>query len=136
MGDKRMKYLDMLQSVISRMAGNQLTLRTWSVGLGTAVIGFAAAKDGHPTAALLALLPAAVFWILDAYYLALEREFRDLFNTARKVNDDDPDFSFNIPGSASNWIKALAAPAVWLVHLPVIALALGIGLCALSHASS
>src|ERR1700685_2777947 len=75
MGERRLKYLDMLQSVISRMASNQFTIRTWSIGLGTAVMGYVAAKDQHPTAAMLALLPASVFWLLDGYYLALERKF-------------------------------------------------------------
>jgi len=27
-------------------------------------------------------LPAIVFWLTDAYYLALERRFRDIFRTA------------------------------------------------------
>jgi hypothetical protein len=82
MGDRRIKYLEMLQAVITRMAGNQFSLRTWSVALGTAVIGYAASRDGRLTAAFLATLPAVVFWIADAYYLALERKFRG-FSTSR-----------------------------------------------------
>jgi hypothetical protein len=131
-----MKYLDMLQSVISRMGDNQVTLRTWSVGLGTAVMGYAAAKDQHPAAALLAVLPASVFWILDAYYLGLERGFRAIFNRERTVADDNPAFSFEISGESSEWIQALGSPAVWLVHLPVLLLALGIGIYGLVHARS
>jgi hypothetical protein len=134
MGDKRIKYLDMLQSVISRMADNQVTLRTWSVALGTAVMGYVASKDQHPTAALLAVLPAVVFWILDAYYLALETKFRALFNAARKIDDDKPDFSFDVEVDPSGWYAALKRPAVCLVHLPVLLLAVGIGGYALLRA--
>ena len=82
MDEIRLKYLDMLQSLIGRMAGNQFTVRAWSVGLGTAVIGFAASKDGNVKASVLAAFPALIFWITDAYYLALERKFRGIFRAA------------------------------------------------------
>jgi len=127
MGEKRMKYLDMLQGAISRMAGNQFEIRKWSIGLGTGVIGYVAAKDQHPVAALLAAFPALVFWILDAYYLALEAKFRGLFDAAAKVPDDAPDFSFAVVVRASDWFKAFRRPAVLLVHLLVIVLAVAIG---------
>lgn len=117
----------MLQSVIARMAGNQFTLRTWSVGLGAAVIGFAASKDGNLKAALLAAFPATIFWILDSYYLALEREFRDLFETACGVTDNHPDFSFATNLTRADLFKASTRPAVWLVHLSVIILAAATG---------
>jgi hypothetical protein len=57
-------------------------MKAWIVALATAVIGFVAAKDGKPGAAIYALAPALAFWALDAYYLALEFRFRDLYNTA------------------------------------------------------
>lgn len=127
MGEKRIKYLEMLQSVISRMADNEFTLRKWSVGLGTGVIGYVASKDQHPVAAVLAIFPAAVFWILDAYYLALETKFRGLFNCAKDVDDDKPAFSFDVTIGFSDWLAASKRPAVWLVHLFVLLLAATIG---------
>jgi len=127
MDQNRIKYLEMLQAVISRMADNEFTLRKWSVGLGTGIIGYVAAKDQHPTAAFLAIFPALVFWFLDAYYLALETKFRVLFDTARKVDDDKPDFSFEVKVSAGDWSRACKRPAVWLVHVLVLLLAVGIG---------
>lgn len=123
MGDKRIKYLEMLQTAIARMAENQFTLRKWSVGLGTAVIGYVAAKDDHPKAALLAIFPAVVFWILDAYYLALEVKFRHLFDTAKAIADDNPNFSFGVTVGRRDWFNAGMRPAVWLVHLLVLLLA-------------
>ena len=127
MGDRRVKYLDLLQAVIVRMAGNRFTIRTWSVGLGTAVIGYAASKNGNLKASLLAALPAVALWILDAYYLALERKFRGLFDTARQVDDDAPSFSFALDVQASDWAEAAKRPAVWLLHAAVLAVALVVG---------
>ena len=127
MGDKRIKYLEMLQSIISRMAANQLEIRKWSIALGTGLIGYVAAKDQHPAAALLGVFPALAFWILDGYYLALERKFRSLFNEARKVDDDMPNFCFDVKIQFPDWLGASWRPSVWLVHLLVVLLAVGIG---------
>ena len=126
MGDKRVKYLEMLQTVISRMAENQFTLRKWSVGLGTAIIGYVASKDNHPRAAALAIFPAVVFWILDAYYLALEVKFRALFDAAKVIDDDRPNFSFGVTMDSGAWFRAGGRPAVWIVHLLVVLLAAGV----------
>src|SRR5437764_14572366 len=94
-GDK-LKYLEMIQAVIARMAGNQVQLRTWGVALGTAIIGYVAAKDGHLKATLLGSLPAITFWILDGYYLALEKKFRDLFDQVRQQRDESIDFRMSV----------------------------------------
>ena len=115
MGDKRVKYLEMLQSVISRMADNEFT------------VGYVASKDQHPVAALLAVFPAIVFWILDAYYLALETKFRGLFNAAKGIADDNPNFCFDVTIGFSDWSAAVKRPAVWLVHLLVVLLAAAVG---------
>jgi hypothetical protein len=126
MDDIRLKYLDMLQSLIGRMAGNQFSVRAWSVGLGTAVIGFAASKDGNVKASLLAAFPALVFWVTDAYYLALERKFRGIFKAACE-DANHKNFAFDPELKARDVRGALLRPAVWLTHLPMIVLALAIG---------
>lgn len=124
MGDPVLKYLDMLQAVITRMAGNQFTCRTWSVALGTALIGYAVSKDGKPALAILALLPAICFWIQDAYYLGLERAFRKKFTDAVAAGEKISLFDFAIAPKAGDFVEAFFRPAVLLVHLPVILLAI------------
>ncbi len=122
--DTRTKHLEMIQSVIARMAGNQFQLRAWSVALATAVIGYAAGKDNNAGAALLAVIPVVVFWLQDAYYLALERRYRELFNEVRR--DSGPvDFhmTFTELGAADLW-DALKRPAVVGLHFPMVVLAL------------
>src|SRR5260221_11645775 len=57
-------------------------MKSWNVALATAAIGFAATKDSHPTAAAIAAVPSFAFWFLDAYYLGLERLYRDLYAAA------------------------------------------------------
>src|SRR6266436_8960138 len=76
MPEDRLKYLEFIQAAISRMAANSFLIKGWSVTLGTAVLGFSL-KENNWAMALVALIPASSFWALDAYYLGLERLFRD-----------------------------------------------------------
>ena len=77
------KHLEMLQAVITRMAGNSFLLKGWSVTLISAIFALAA-KDSKPGFALIAYFPAVAFWALDGYYLAQERSYRSLFNRVRE----------------------------------------------------
>jgi hypothetical protein len=127
MGESHLKYLDMLQTIISRLSGNQFTARAWSVTLGTAVIGYAVSKDSLRHWALLAILPTLCFWVQDAYYLGLERAFRDLFRSAVKNGQNGPLFQFDAAPTPGAFILAGIAPAVVLLHLPVIVIAFLVG---------
>jgi hypothetical protein len=55
------KPLEFIQAIIARMAGNSTQMKTWNVALATAAIGFVAAKDSKPGAAIYALVPALHF---------------------------------------------------------------------------
>lgn len=81
------KHLEFLQAIISRMASNSASLKTWAVTL-TAALFALAAKDANARYVLVALLPIVVFWCLDAYYLRQERCFRALY--ARAIDMSQP----------------------------------------------
>ena len=77
-------HLQMMQSVITRMADNSRACKTWAVTLVAAILVVVArfgTSSGEtaiePNAALIALVPTILFWVLDSYYLALERAFRN-----------------------------------------------------------
>src|SRR4051812_12610620 len=98
------KHLEFLQSAIARMAGNSFQMKTWSVGIATAAIGFAAAKDSVPAAGAFGVVPILTFWGLDAYYLALERGFRALYETARAVPCTTGTFDMVPTGVEKAWL--------------------------------
>lgn len=118
MSDAKLKHLEFLQAAISRMAANSFVIKGWSVTLGTAVLGFSV-KESNWAMALLAIVPTGSFWALDAYYLALERSFRELWK--RSLPEASPSFDMN-PGAvcSEQWSFAARRPAVLLVHLPII----------------
>ncbi|HFQ5000079.1 TPA: hypothetical protein ACGU7P_000251 [Vibrio vulnificus] len=72
-------HLAILQNVIQRMASNSSASKAWCVTLVSAVLVIVADK-GKPEYAYIAMLPTFVFAALDAYYLALEKAFRNSYN--------------------------------------------------------
>lgn len=73
-------HLNILQAVVQRMAANSSSAKAWCITLVSAILVIVADK-GRPQYALIALIPTALFLILDAYYLALERGFRESYRT-------------------------------------------------------
>jgi hypothetical protein len=116
------KHLDLVQSVISRMAQNSFHLKGWSVTVATATVALAA-KESSPGLATLALFPAAAFWGLDAYYLRQERLYRKLYEaiadppkTVRPFSMTTEDYA----GEVRSWVKTLAAKSVLPLHAAVV----------------
>ena len=72
-------YLSHLQAIISRMAGNSTSCKTWCITLISVITVFAADK-GQPDTVWMALIPLGLFFLLDSYYLGLERLFRSFYN--------------------------------------------------------
>jgi hypothetical protein len=80
--DVCLKVLDHLQSIIERLAGNSFVIKGWAVTLSSALLGFSVEDSDSAVIAYLAILPTVVFYLLDAYYLALERKFREKYAAA------------------------------------------------------
>lgn len=96
--DKKLKHLELIQGVISRMGGNLFYLRGWSITLIGGVLAILSQKkdevDFFP--ALVLLVVTLMFWVYDGYFLALERKYRDLYNKVRLQDEEDIDFSMDI----------------------------------------
>lgn len=82
------KHMDYVQAVIGRLANNSFVMKGWALTVSSALLGFAASR-GEPLLALVAVLPALAFWVLDTYFLRQERAFRDMFEdvAAKRVVD-------------------------------------------------
>ena len=74
------KHLQIMQDVISRMAENSRSCKVWCVTLVAAVLVLVA-RTGEPRHALIALVPTALLYLMDAYYLMLERGFRKSYDS-------------------------------------------------------
>lgn len=73
-------HLQIMQGVISRMAANSTSSKAWCITIVSAILVLVADKS-KPEFAFIALVPIFLFLALDAYYLALEKAFRDSYNS-------------------------------------------------------
>ncbi len=78
---KKVEHLKLAQGVVTRMAGNSLQMKTWSVSLVTAAFAFSGLSDDpHWLVAVGGCIPIAAFWTMDARYLHLERCYIRLYD--------------------------------------------------------
>jgi hypothetical protein len=78
----RLKHLEIVQQVITRMASNSFLLKGWSVTLLSAILAIAV-KDSLYRMIWIAFLPVLMFWMLDGYFLRQERIYRKLWDHIR-----------------------------------------------------
>lgn len=126
MPEEHIRYLEMIQQVISRMANNSFFVKGWSLTLVSAI--FAVAAQGNTWGLVwTALLPAFVFWGLDTFYLRQERLFRHLYDDS--VISHLIDFSIDIrPYLAREpYLKVAFRPAMWPLHVVILVTILIIG---------
>jgi hypothetical protein len=123
--EQRLKHLEFLQGAVTRMAGNSMTAKGWSVALTAAIVGLASSEHTNARFVLLAFLPPLAFWAIDAYYMYLERCYRDRFDAVRDVADAAwAGFDLTPLTTSRGYIAdGLLRPAVWSVHLLILILA-------------
>lgn len=123
--EHRIKHLEFIQSVITRMAHNSFLLKGWSVTLVAAIFALAA-KDANEAFALLAFFPGLAFWGLDAYYLRQERLFRKLYDAVRKGERDNDHYAMSTAGcvrDVPSWWSTACSGIVAGLHGMIIAVA-------------
>lgn len=116
--DPKIKHLEMIQAVISRMAGNSFLLKGWSVILVSALFALAA-KDTQILFICLAYFPAFTFWILDGYYLRQERLFRKHYDRVRALDSSEIDFSMDtscVSGQVDPWACVMFSRTLFIFH--------------------
>ena len=80
-------HLGMVQGVIQRMAGNSTASKTWCITLVSAIL-VVVATEGTAKFALIGFLPISLFSVLDAYYLSLEKVFRESYDQfVKKIHE-------------------------------------------------
>ncbi|MES9857457.1 MAG: hypothetical protein ABW166_12740 [Sedimenticola sp.] len=120
--EAKLKHLEIIQGVITRMAQNSFLLKGWSVTL-TAALFALAAKDANTRFVVIALLPALVFWGLDGYFLRQERLFRKVYDQVRVRSPELIDFSMDTRSfqqEVAGWFAVTTSNTLLAFHLPVV----------------
>ena len=123
----RVKHLDLIQGVVSRLSGNSATMKRYCIIMVAA--GVALYKTlGDPRTIFALVVLVMVFWLFDAKYLQQENWFRDLYDEVRaELVEERPDFRLtpdrSIKQSTSLWgqVKSWSTSGL---YLPLVALLL------------
>ncbi len=108
----------MLQDVIKRMAESSRSCKTWCVTVAAAVL-FLVARSGVAWYVLIVLVPVFLFFVLDVYYLYLEKRFRltydEKLGKLRHGTYGPEDVYVVEPaaGSLRLLLRSLASASVW-----------------------
>jgi len=119
--EKKLKHLEFLQLAITRMNVNSFLLKGWAVTLVSALFALAA-KDANVKYVFISYIAIPVFWILDGFYIAVERRYRGLYNEVASKHEDEIDFNMD----ASIYNKD---DATWISGIFSSTLAIFYGLC-------
>ena len=90
----KVKHLEMIERIIERMAKNSFQIKGWTMTLVT-IVGAFGTKEADKRFFLLAALPILGFWVLDAFYLQLERKYRALYRSVCETEPNKIDFHMN-----------------------------------------
>lgn len=94
MNEKKIKHLEFLQNVITRMNSNSFLIKGWTVTIVSALFALAS-KDANINYVLVSYIAIPVFWILDGFYISQERQYRDLYKEVTAKTESDIDFSMD-----------------------------------------
>lgn len=128
--ENKHKHLEMVQSVINRMASNSFLLKGWTVTLVAGVLALAS-KESEQLFFLVVFVPIIIFWGLDSYYLLQERLYRGLYDVIRTKSDNEIDFSMNANLSDLKYDKntfwcCICSKTEVLFYFPLAIIVLGI----------
>ena len=94
MGHK-LKHLEFIQSIITRMNTNSFQLKGMSVTISAALLALTATEFNMLFASIV-YFSLLIFWGLDAYYLSQEKGYRELYNEVRTAKEENIDFDLKL----------------------------------------
>ena len=128
--ENKIRHLEMIQGVISRMASNSFLLKGWAVTLVAGIFALAT-KDADKLYFIISYIPIIVFWGLDSYYLLQERLYRSLYEKVSAYDESDIDFSLKATISEfgnkkNNYFNCFASKTELCFYLPLAIVCAGV----------
>lgn len=76
------------------MNSNSFLIKGWTITLVSALFALSA-NDANINYVLISYIVILVFWVLDGFYISIERQYRDLYNDVAQKTEEEIDFSMN-----------------------------------------
>lgn len=121
-------YISLLQENINRMASNSANCKTWLITIIAALLAIQISLKELQGVLWIALVPAILFYVLDSYYLGLERRFikiEQAFVEKEKKGDDISSYLYNfdtksILGDLKATWCAMGSISTWPLYLTIV----------------
>ena len=130
----KLKHLEFIQNVITRMNTNSFQIKGWAITLVSATLALYASTK-NDCFILVGVFPSLIFWFLDAYYLTQERKFRGLYNDVAGVSEKPlelkpfamrPDLYTSKRCKKYSYWNVFRSTTIWKLYVPVIIMLIGI----------
>jgi hypothetical protein len=92
--EKKLKHLEFIQNVITRMNSNSFLIKGWTITLVSALFALAA-KDSNLIFVMVSYIAIPVFWILDGFFISVEKRYRELYNEVAGKDEANIDFKMD-----------------------------------------
>ncbi|MFZ1791547.1 MAG: hypothetical protein WAT92_24685 [Saprospiraceae bacterium] len=119
--EKKLKHLEFIQNIITRMNSNSFMIKGWAVTLIAAILIFAD-KTNSKDYLIVPLVAIILFFLLDAYYLCMEKQYRALYNKIVTMTEDEIDFTIDASPFKISIYDAIKSPSIWLLYVLLIGL--------------
>lgn len=119
------QHINILQNIITRLANNSVNCKQWCLAITAAVFSILASNK-QISNCKYAVFPIITCWILDAYYLCMERAFRNNHKKfIEKLHSHNLQFTdlYNLKRKSitcHQMLKALFSVSVFLFYLSLI----------------
>ena len=122
--ENKLKHLEFIQLVITRMNVNSFMVKGWLVTL-VAAIFILSEKDANTKFLWYAPFVTLLFFTLDGYFIMVERQYRSLYDDVRKRSESQIDFSMSVANyqtGRNSYLRSLLSITLLLFY-PVVLIA-------------
>lgn len=127
--EEKIKYLEFIQNIITRMNTNSFQIKGMSVTITAALLALFITSTNIFFASII-YFSLFIFWGLDAYYLSVEKGYVNLYDKVRKLDKSKVNFDLKLTkneiSGKDSWKYTLTNKTIYPLYLiqAIISLAL------------
>lgn len=122
----KFNHLTLIQGIISRLASNSFMIKGWLVAILTGSLALSDKLAGKISCLpLLYFSLIILFWISDAYFLYLERKYRNKYNKVNETQFNNYDLHLDkstMTNELLDYLSSYFAVSKIIFYFPLIAI--------------
>ncbi len=112
----KIKHLEFIQNIIARMNRNSFQIKGMSVTISSAILALSISQSNSFFFYII-LFSVLIFWVLDAYYLSIEKRYRKMYSEVAKKDESKIDFNLTLGKEKvfgkNSWLKTIINGSIW-----------------------